>query len=80
MATKCIVLGFKYVPSKPIEFAQLLTQNLTLYSASSEPKAFQNIELICKNYRNMKIDLMFAYNEDRSCGILYIGNWNDGIV
>ena len=64
---------------KPIEFVKHLDSNLEFSSGCSSPKVWENIELICKNYAN-KFDLMFAYDEDRILGILYLGHFNDGVV
>jgi hypothetical protein len=40
---------------------------------------WNNIELICKDYGD-GCDLMFAYDNNRSDGIAYLGHFNDGIV
>ncbi len=79
--TKVIILGQEPEKKelKPIEFVKYLDYHLEFSSGCSSPKKRENIELICKNYAT-KFDLMFAYDEDRSGGILYLGHFNDGIV
>lgn len=42
-------------------------------------KEFSNIELISRGYF-LDYDLIFCYNNDRSTGVIYIGNWNDGVA
>lgn len=39
------------------------------------------VELICKNYYN-QWDLIFCYDDAncRESGLLYIGQWNDGVA
>jgi len=79
--TKVIILGQEPENKelKPIEFVKCLYSDLEFSSDCSPPKVWRNIELICKNYAT-KFDLMFAYDEDRSNGILYLGHFNDGVV
>jgi hypothetical protein len=79
--TKVIVLGEQPIKKelKPIEFVKYLDSDSEFGSNCTEPKDWKNIELICKNYFN-KCDLMFAYDNDRQDGVLYIGTFNDGIV
>ena len=63
---------------KPIQFVKLFgTMNIT--NALSVPHMWNNIELICKNYRD-GYDLMFAYNYKREDGMAYLGYFNDGVV
>jgi hypothetical protein len=64
---------------KPIEFVKYLDSDSAFDNKCAEPKQWKSIELISKNYFN-KYDLMFAYDENRSRGILYLGHFNDGIV
>lgn len=84
--TNTIVLGSDLNRSslKKIEFRSLVTRDFEMRNTVSlEPYNFANIELICKNYRHDGkdwSDLMFAYDENRYDGILYFGNWNDGVV
>jgi hypothetical protein len=80
--TKVIILGEQPEKKglKPIEFKKYLDTDLTSYIPSTSPSDFENIELICKNYRGENIDLLFVYNDDRRKGLLYLGYFNDGIV
>ena len=64
---------------KPIEFVKALECNEAFTTACHLPKHWENIELICKNY-STQYDLMFAYNNIRHEGCLYLGHFNDGIV
>lgn len=64
---------------KKIEFVSLLTIGKTFSSVKSNPDDYKNIELICQGYCG-KFDIMFAYDNDRSMGYLYLGHFNDGIV
>ena len=77
--TICKVLGTDTQISNPIKFELLLDVFLKPQNSTCIPGQFNYIELICKNYNSSK-DLMFAYIENRSDGVLFIGKWNDGIV
>ena len=79
--TKVIILGEQPEKKelKPIEFVKYLDYHFEFSSGCSSPTLRENIELICKNYA-AKFDLMFAYDEDRNNGVLYLGHFNDGIV
>ena len=79
--TKVIIIGEQPEKKelKPIEFVKYLDYHLEFSSGCSSPKKWENIELICKNYFN-KYDLMFAFDEDRNNGVLYLGHFNDGVV
>jgi len=82
MATNCIVLGEDTNKKKiPIHFIKMIKATGEVDTCSASPKEFSNIELIAMNfsYANHP-DLMFAYNKNRSAGILYLGKWNDGVV
>ena len=83
MATKVNILG-QEVPlqkePKKIEFIKFIGFDHKLSKASSFPKNYNNVELICKNYRNTEFDLMFAYDNIRNDGLLYIGHFKDGVV
>ena len=52
----------------------------------SQPYDYEHIELICRDYYNTahyghpSMDLMFAYDQKRSTGVLYMGYFNDGVV
>jgi len=79
MTKVTIIGGAKPIEKKkPIQFAKLIgtTSNLP---ARSGTLGWGNIELICKDYVD-GYDLMFAYNNNRSDGIAYLGYFNDGIV
>jgi len=81
--TKCIVLGEEPEVRmlKPIEFKYSFLSNLERKEAKRSPSQFENIELICRQYSTNGIfDLMFAFDEDRKYGIIYLGHWNDGVV
>jgi len=45
--------------------------------APTEPKNWKNIILLRKT---SYYDFIFAYDEDKSKGIIYLGHWNDGFV
>lgn len=79
--TKVIILG-EATPEqakKPIEFKKWITSNLAINNTAHKPKEYANIELICRNY-TPDLDLMFAYDGERSNGLLFLGHFNDGIV
>jgi hypothetical protein len=81
--TKVIIIGEQPEKKelKPIELVKHLDIDFKFSSGCSYPEVWvwENIELICKNYFD-KYDLMFAFDEDRSNGILYLGHFNDGVV
>jgi hypothetical protein len=80
--TNVIILGEQPEKKelKPIVFVKYLGSELKINSNPSEPKFWKNIELICRNYSSEPFDLMFAYDDDRSGGVLYLGHFNDGVV
>ena len=88
MSTKCIVLG-KNNPieqvKKPIEFlvfvdtSEVMTKTKRCKVAKIKPNEFFNIELVNKA-GCVGLDIMFAYNQNRNYGYLYLGHWNDGVV
>ena len=79
--TNVIILGEqpKKKELKPIEFIQYLDYHFEFNSNCTKPQRFKNIELICRKYLT-GYDLMFAYDEDRNQGVLYLGHFNDGVV
>jgi hypothetical protein len=84
MSTQVIVIGKpeKGKTKTAIEFRSFLNSELqTTDRGTYSPSHYKYIELICKDYA-LGCDLMFAYNDpnDRSCGALYIGHFNDGVV
>jgi hypothetical protein len=83
MSTQVIVIGKpeKRKAKTAIEFQRFLDTSLRIDDGAYSPSHYKYIELICKDYA-LGFDLMFAYNDPngRSCGVLYIGHFNDGIV
>jgi hypothetical protein len=79
--TKCIVLGEKPNDNngEPIKFIYHFTRNIVV-TTHTQPKSWDNIELICKAYEGSVLSLMFAYNDNRHDGKMYLGCWNDGYV
>jgi hypothetical protein len=63
---------------KPIEFVKCIGA-MSILDAPHPCILWKNIELISKRYE-AGYDLMFAYNNNRSDGIAYLGHFNDGIV
>lgn len=53
---------------------------LTKFESASEPEDFKFVELIVKNYviGGENLDLMFAFDDidNRSDGVLFLGNWD----
>lgn len=84
MATKVTILGKGVVKrfTKPIQFLFKLEVYENGYSSPRcNPSEWDNIELVCKKYKNGQYDLMFAYdNSNRNDGRLYLGYFNDGVV
>lgn len=80
--TKCIVIGEQPTQEKkkPIEFVNALAKNpMHIHPASSKPKNFRNVELIAGNCYS-GFDVMFAYDDERLEGVIYLGHWNDGVA
>lgn len=83
MATKVIVLGQEPngEKKKPIEFKKYLTSDGKIMELLlSNPSGWKNIELICSKLNSDGYDLMFAYDDNRNSGRVYLGNFNDGVV
>jgi hypothetical protein len=80
--TKVIILGEQPESKelKPIEFLSYIDENFNFISNCSKPDAWKNIELIRRGYSIEGLDLMYAYDDDREQGLLYLGHFNDGIV
>lgn len=85
--TVVTILGRQAGTPQPrkIEFTQcLLAGAPALAIATGEPANYKHIELICRDYSGEGYgdDLMFAYNNpnERQYGVLYLGNFNDGVV
>ncbi len=64
---------------KPIDFILSCSDTDDWNSSVSAPSQWDNIDLICKNWRNSGFDLMRIYNND-SDGFLILGHFNDGYV
>jgi hypothetical protein len=83
MATKIIILGDTQInsPLKKIVFNKFLDTDDNVESGMcSNPHYYKNIELICKEYNEDLEDLMYAYDDERNAGGLYLGYFNDGVV
>lgn len=83
MATKVIILGEQSEQKqelKKIEFVKVLISG-GFVKAEGTARRFESIELICRNYGGEgSYDIMFAYDGNRSNGLLYLGHFNDGVV
>ena len=79
--TKVTIIGEKPKTKKlnEIEFSKILTGSLVISDKVSPPYNYMHIELICLNY-NADYDLMFAYDNERSNGALYLGKFNGGVA
>lgn len=77
--TKVTVLGQEPEQKKlkPIEFTHVLNSKKEFEDGCLAPNDWENIELI---YRDGLFDVMFAYDNDRNNGNLYLGHFNDGVV
>lgn len=83
MATKVTILGEQPIEQekKKIEFVYIIDiVGLSFIEAIMQANDYTNIELIRKNDKSNCYDVMFAYNEDRNKGAIYLGHFNDGIV
>lgn len=79
--TKVFILGeHKPQDGKNIDFIRVMCVDERFVFAEGSPGGYKNVELICKNYASGEFDLMFAYDDDRDDGLLYLGYFNDGIV
>lgn len=61
------IFNFTFSPSNQ--------QNKTICS----PRDYKNVELLVRDWQ-ARGDLIFAYDNDRSAGILYRGHWNNGYI
>ena len=80
--TKVTIIGKKL--SKDTDLKRILfeyewSSKDKIESARTTPFEWKNIELIAEQYSG-DLDLMFAYDNDRSNGIVFLGYFNDGIV
>jgi hypothetical protein len=80
--TKVIILGEQPESKelKPIQFVKYFSMDNSILNSFNAPELYANVELICRNYNHNKHDLMFAFNEHRNEGVLYLGYFNDGVV
>ena len=70
-----------------IEFTHILV-NLSMKDTNRKPEEFKNVELILEGYQYNAVnaghigkhDLMLAYDDSRSQGALFVGQFNDGVV
>lgn len=85
MGTVCRVIT-EGLPVKQPKYIQFMTRIKNsgscatcaeLKDTAQRPRDFKNIELIRAKLNG---DIMFAYNDDRRSGHLFVGYWNDGIV
>lgn len=87
--TKVIIVGQAQGAEpvkKKIEFKYFIT-GLGCNVAVFPPANFKVVELISMGYDyapgdqiRIIYDLMFAYDDDRNDGTLYLGHFNDGVV
>lgn len=80
--TKVVILGQAEAvepEKKKIEFVKAINGSGEIVKSYSDPKDYKNIELISIRYI-FEFDIMFAYNDNRNNGVLYLGYFNDGVV
>ena len=80
--TKVILLGPASNPVKkiqPIRFVKYLREDHVWKDTKDKPNQFDNIELLCEDYAD-GWSLLYAYNEHRENGVLFLGYFNDGVV
>jgi len=85
MKTKCIVIGEdnqEKKEKKPIKFFREVILDFTPSYDFPLPLSldYKNIELIRRASLVNHYDVLFAYNDAREHGVLYLGHWNDGII
>lgn len=86
--TKITVLGSEATEKKElkkIKFVKYIDEYGENSDFSSSPSEWENIELICRNYRNRENDLMFCFNNQRNGKsnaqqAIFLGHFNDGVV
>lgn len=82
--TKCIVIGTPLSEKpKTIQFIDVLNIEGRGTKPGKKPSEWKHLELIYKNNgvsSSYSRDLIFAYDDNRTHGVLYRGWWNDGIV
>lgn len=86
MSTKVTIIGQEPTQErklKPIEFVKhvsITKSELGVNDYETEPKDWLNIELVSKSNNKKYYDIMFAYDDDRSDGTIYLGYFNDGVI
>lgn len=87
MATKVTILGEQPIEQekKKIEFVYAInTFSGEKEKAKTFPCEWENIELVKKGSNESELDVMLAYDDNRTVGrtvgILYLGHFNDGVV
>lgn len=81
--TKVIILGQEpeQKKKKSIEFVKQVDHGLDIVNPRYSPNQFENIELIAREWDDGGLlDLIFAYDNDRNEGYLFLGHFNDGVV
>ena len=89
--TTCKIIGDTPPPTRkptPIQFHKFsagVVGNNNWMPIDCKPTDWKNIELISgidrrNNTYKTCYDIMFAYDEDRSMGVVILGYWNDGVV
>lgn len=82
MSTNIIRLGGKAQHPKKqnaIRLVKYLREDHVWKDTKDKASNFQTVELLCEDYAD-GWSLLFAYNDDRDKGILFLGFFNDGIV
>lgn len=85
MATKVTVLGEEINKDpKPIEFVEYLVFRKSSWvneKASGEPKEYDNIVLVEKDYLKSGLDLMLAKGHRLGNNtVIYLGHFNSGTI
>lgn len=82
MGTKCTVIGETNTKKElqPITFSKVCENQSWKSAAGDFPSNWENIELIARDFTIDNKDLMFAFDNNRRDGVLYIGHWNDGVA
>lgn len=82
--TRVTILGKSQVeePKKRIEFVKYLDVCFDIQDIhySQIPDKWDNVVLLCKNYKDSGLDLMYAYNNNDAGRLLVVGHFNDGVV
>ena len=89
--TTCKIIGETTPPTikpTPIQFHKFsagVLGNDNWMPIDCKPTDWKNIELISgidrrNNTYKTCYDIMFAYDEDRSMGVVILGYWNDGVA